>query len=67
MNDLNTWLYRIRETSQFLAAEEALLPYQGATNQAAGACREQRLLGQFLSKLNSSIELVFDENNELTF
>ncbi|PHH67884.1 hypothetical protein CDD82_1033 [Ophiocordyceps australis] len=61
LNDLNTWLFRIRETSQFLG-EVAFYH----TNMRRSKQRERIQENQFLSnfKLNSSIELVFNESEE---
>ena len=61
MNDLNTWLFRIRETSQFLG-EVAFYH----TNMRRTRQRERIENDEFLSqfKLNSAIELVFDESEE---
>lgn len=61
MSDLNTWLYRIREMSQYLG-EIAL--YHTDLRKTRLKERAQKLdyLGQF--KLNSAIELVSDEHEE---
>ncbi|KAI0527858.1 exocyst complex subunit Sec15-like-domain-containing protein [Xylaria bambusicola] len=61
MTDLNTWLYRIRETSQFLG-EVAF--YQTETRRMRQQERVQQ--NEFLDNfgLNSAIELVFDESEE---
>lgn len=61
MTDLNTWLFRIRETSQFLG-EVAFYH----TNMRRTRQRERIEKDDFLSqfKLNSAIELVFDESEE---
>ncbi|KAF9869365.1 hypothetical protein CkaCkLH20_13176 [Colletotrichum karsti] len=61
MTDLNTWLFRIRETSQFLG-EVAF--YHTELRRARQRERVERdgYLNNF--KLNSSIELVFDESEE---
>ncbi len=61
MSDLNTWLYRIRESSQFLGE---LAFYH--TQERRDRQRERMESNEFLSrfKLNSAIELVFDENND---
>ncbi|KAH8653382.1 exocyst complex subunit Sec15-like-domain-containing protein [Xylariales sp. PMI_506] len=61
MTDLNTWLYRIRETSQFLGEVAFWHTEMRRTRQ-----RERIENDQFLKnfKLNSAIELVFDEKEE---
>jgi len=61
MTDLNTWLFRIRETSQFLG-EVAFFH----TDQRRDRQRKRVEMNSYLSrfKLNSAIELVFDESNE---
>lgn len=61
MSDLNTWLFRIRESSQFLG-EVAFYH----TDQRRARQKERMEGNEFLSrfKLNSAIELVFDESNE---
>jgi hypothetical protein len=61
MNDLNTWLYRIRETSQFLG-EVAFYH----TNLRQTRQKERMEADPFLRNfsLNSAIELVFDESEE---
>jgi hypothetical protein len=61
MTDLNTWLYRIRETSQFLG-EVAFYH----TEQRRDRQRKRVEVNDYLShfRLNSAIELVFDEDNE---
>ncbi|KXH28420.1 hypothetical protein CNYM01_13672 [Colletotrichum nymphaeae SA-01] len=61
MTDLNTWLFRIRETSQFLG-EVAF--YHTELRRARQRERVERdsFLNNF--RLNSSIELVFDESEE---
>ena len=61
MSDLNTWLYRIREMSQYLG-EIAL--YHTDLRKTRRKERVERLpyLGNF--KLNSAIELVSDEHEE---
>lgn len=61
MMDLNTWLYRIRETSQFLG-EVAF--YHTEMRRARQKDRGERdeYLGSF--KLNSAVELVADEPEE---
>jgi exocyst complex component 6 len=61
MTDLNTWLFRIRETSQFIG-EVAFYH----TEMRRARQRERVEKNEFLSnfKLNSAIELVFDESEE---
>ncbi|KAM7187747.1 Exocyst complex subunit Sec15-like domain containing protein [Rhypophila sp. PSN 637] len=61
MTDLNTWLYLIRETSQFLG-EVAFYH----TKQRLERQQQRVQANEFLShfKLNSAIELVVDESNE---
>ncbi|ROT40152.1 exocyst complex subunit Sec15-like protein [Sodiomyces alkalinus F11] len=61
MNDLNTWLFRIRETSQFLG-EVAF--YHTELRRARQRERVDRdgYLNRF--RLNSAVELVFDESEE---
>ena len=61
MNDLNTWLYRIRETSQFLG-EVAFYH----TNLRQTRQKERMESNPYLRNfnLNSAIELVFDESEE---
>ena len=61
MTDLNTWLFRIRETSQFLG-EVAFY----ATEQRRTRHKERAEKFDYLRnfKLNSAIELVSDENVE---
>lgn len=61
MTDLNTWLYRIRETSQFLG-EVAFYH----TEQRRDRQRKRVEVNEYLShfKLNSAIELVIDESSE---
>lgn len=61
MADLNTWLYRIRETSQFLGEVAFYHTELRRTRQKARA-EADAYLRSF--KLNSAIELVFDENEE---
>ncbi|KAK0645880.1 exocyst complex subunit Sec15-like protein [Cercophora newfieldiana] len=61
MNDLNTWLYRIRETSQFLG-EVAFFHTKLRQDRQRGRVEQNAFLSRF--KLNSAIELVFDENND---
>lgn len=61
MTDLNTWLFRIRETSQFLGEVAFYHTEMRRTRQ-----RERVEKNDYLShfKLNSAIELVFDESEE---
>ena len=61
MTDLNTWLFRIRETSQFLG-EVAFY----ATEQRRSRRKERAEKLHYLSdfRLNSAVELVSDENIE---
>ncbi|KAK0629826.1 exocyst complex subunit Sec15-like protein [Bombardia bombarda] len=61
MTDLNTWLYRIRETSQFLG-EVAFFH----TEQRRDRQQKRVEMNEYLShfKLNSAIELVFDESSD---
>lgn len=61
MSDLNTWLYRIRETSQFLG-EVAFYH----TNLRRSRQKERMEINPYLRnfKLNSAIELVYDESEE---
>lgn len=61
MTDLNTWLYRIRETSQFLG-EVAFFHTKLRQDRQRGRIERNAFLSRF--KLNSAIELVFDENND---
>ncbi|POS85656.1 exocyst complex subunit Sec15-like protein, partial [Erysiphe pulchra] len=61
MSDLNTWLYRIRETSQFLG-EVAFYHTELRRTRQKERLKSNPLLGKF--KLNSAIELVFDETEE---
>jgi hypothetical protein len=61
MNDLNTWLYRIRETSQFLG-EVAF--YHTSLRQKRQKDRSEANPHLKTYSLNSSIELVFDESEE---
>jgi exocyst complex component 6 len=62
MSDLNTWLYRIRETSQFLG-EVAFYHTEMRRTRQRKRIEEDPFLGRF--KLNSSIELVCDEGEEI--
>ncbi|KAI9881385.1 MAG: hypothetical protein M1830_003392 [Pleopsidium flavum] len=61
MMDLNTWLYRIRETSQFLG-EVAFYRTELRRNRFKERAENMAQLGDF--KLNSAIELVSDETEE---
>lgn len=61
MTDLNTWLFRIRETSQFLGEVAFYHTEQRRTRQKERA-EAMPYLSNF--KLNSAIELVSDETNE---
>lgn len=61
MTDLNTWLFRIRETSQFLGEVAFYHTEMRRTRQRERAERDE-FLNRF--KLNSAIELVFDESEE---
>ncbi|TAQ90392.1 hypothetical protein B7494_g1291 [Chlorociboria aeruginascens] len=61
MTDLNTWLYRIRETSQFLG-EVAFYHTELRRTRQKERMESNGYLRNF--KLNSAIELVFDESEE---
>ena len=61
MTDLNTWLYRIRETSQFLG-EVAFYHTEMRRTRQKERMEADAYLRNF--KLNSAIELVFDESEE---
>ncbi|KAI1818802.1 exocyst complex subunit Sec15-like-domain-containing protein [Poronia punctata] len=61
MTDLNTWLYRIRETSQFLG-EVAFYHTEMRRSRQQERVQENEFLDHF--RLNSAIELVFDEDQE---
>lgn len=61
MADLNTWLYRIREMSQYLG-EIALYHTDIRKTRLKERAEKVPYLGQF--KLNSAIELVSDEHEE---
>lgn len=61
MTDLNTWLYRIRETSQFLG-EVAFFHTKQRQDRQQARVERNAYLSHF--KLNSAIELVFDEDND---
>ncbi|KAL6719575.1 Rab GTPase-binding exocyst subunit S15 [Lecanora helva] len=61
MSDLNTWLFRIRETSQFLGEVAFYHTEQRRTRQKDRA-ESSPYLSNF--KLNSAIELISDETEE---
>ncbi|TVY44335.1 Exocyst complex component [Lachnellula occidentalis] len=61
MADLNLWLYRIRETSQFLG-EVAFYHTELRRTRQKERMEANPILRNF--KLNSAIELVFDESQE---
>ena len=61
MTDLNTWLFRIRETSQFLG-EVAFYHTEQRRSRQRGRAEALPDLSDF--KLNSAIELVSDETEE---
>lgn len=61
MTDLNTWLYRIRETSQFLG-EVAFYHTEMRRTRQKDRAEQDEYLRPF--KLNSAIELVADESEE---
>ena len=61
MTDLNTWLFRVRETSQFLG-EVAFYHTEMRRTRHKERMEGNDYLKQF--KLNSAIELVFDESEE---
>ncbi|PBP17061.1 exocyst complex component [Diplocarpon rosae] len=61
MTDLNTWLYRIRESSQFLG-EVAFYHTELRRTRQKERMDSNRYSKNF--KLNSAIELVFDESEE---
>lgn len=61
MSDLNTWLFRIRETSQFLG-EVAFYHTEMRRTRHRKRVEDDTFLTKF--KLNSSIELVYDEDEE---
>lgn len=61
MSDLNTWLYRIRETSQFLG-EVAFYHTEMRRERQKNRLETDEYLGSF--KLNSAVELVADEEEE---
>jgi exocyst complex component 6 len=60
MSDLNTWLFRIRETSQFLG-EVAFYHTELRRDRQRKRVEKDSYLNHF--KLNSAIELVFDESD----
>lgn len=61
MTDLNTWLYRIRETSQFLG-EVAFYHTELRRVRQKERAEQNEYLGSF--QLNSAVELVADEGEE---
>lgn len=61
MTDLSTWLFRIRETSQFLG-EVAFYHTEMRRTRQRKRVEDDEFLGNF--RLNSSIELVCDESEE---
>ncbi|KAA6408872.1 MAG: exocyst complex component Sec15 [Lasallia pustulata] len=61
MTDLNTWLFRIRETSQFLG-EVAF--YHTEQRRTRLKDRAQNFAYPHTFRLNSALELVLDENEE---
>jgi hypothetical protein len=61
MTDLNTWLFRVRETSQFLG-EVAFYHTEIRRSRQRKRVESDQFLANF--KLNSSIELVCDESEE---
>jgi len=61
MTDLNTWLYRIRETSQFLG-EVAFYHTEMRRERQKKRLETDEYLGSF--QLNSAVELVADEVEE---
>jgi len=61
MTDLNTWLFRIRETSQFLG-EVAFYHTELRRTRQRTRVEENDFMANF--KLNSAIELVSDEGEE---
>ncbi|PQE16572.1 Exocyst complex component sec15 protein [Rutstroemia sp. NJR-2017a BBW] len=64
MNDLNTWLYRIRETSQFVG--EVAFYHTQTRRERQKERMEADLNNPFLKnfRLNSAIELVYEESEE---
>ncbi len=61
MSDLNTWLFHIRESSPFLG-ELAFYHTQERRERQKARMEGNEFLSRF--KLNSAIELVFDESND---
>jgi len=61
MTDLNTWLYRIREASQYLG-EVAFYHTEMRRTRMKERVEKEPTLGTF--KLNSAIELVADESDD---
>lgn len=61
MTDLNTWLFRIRETSQFLG-EVAFYHTELRRSRQRDRVEKDAYLSRF--RLNSAIELVHDESEE---
>lgn len=61
MTDLNTWLFRIRETSQFLG-EIAFYHTELRRSRQRKRVEDDQFLSKF--KLNSAIELVCDESED---
>lgn len=61
MNDLNTWLYRIREASQYLG-EVAFYHTESRRGRLKKRIEEDAIFRKF--RLNSAIELVADEMDE---
>lgn len=61
MADLNTWLFRVRETSQFLG-EVAFYHTEMRRSRLRQRVEEDQFLSNF--RLNSSIELLCDESQE---
>lgn len=61
MSDLNTWLFHIRESSQFLG-ELAFYHTDKRRERQNERMENNEFLGRF--KLNSAIELIFDESND---
>ncbi|EMC97403.1 hypothetical protein BAUCODRAFT_451514 [Baudoinia panamericana UAMH 10762] len=61
MTDLNTWLFRIRETSQFLG-EVAFYHTEMRRARQKERAEQDQYLGA--AKLNSAVELVADESEE---
>lgn len=61
MTDLNTWLYRIREASQYLG-EVAFYHTELRRSRQRERAETDEYLAKF--KLNSAVEMVADENDE---